>query len=204
MIYVGYYEESGIMATPWAEAGYDCYCVDIQNTTRTVKVGDGQINYVRADARRYLPPRDPVAFFACFSPCTNQAVSGARWFKEKGIHGLAEAIELFEIGVRVAEWLECPYMLENPVSVVSSYWRNPDYIFHPYEYGDPYLKKTCLWTGGGFVMPPKAPVEPTEGQKIWKMPPSEDRGRLRSKTPAGFARAVFQANGLTLPKAQVS
>jgi len=96
---------------------------------------------------------------------------------------------------RICEWSGARWMLENPVSTISTYWRKPDYTFHPYEYGDPYLKKTCLWVGGGFVMPQKAPVEPTEGQKIWKMPPSKDRGRLRSKTPAGFAKAVYQWNG---------
>lgn len=31
-------------------------------------------------------------------------------------------------------------------------------------------------------------------QKIWLMAPSEDRANLRSETPPGFARAVFQAN----------
>jgi hypothetical protein len=199
VIYLGLCEESGIMARPWADAGYRCICVDLFTQPG---VRDG-IEYVQADLLRYLPPRDPIAFVAAFPPCTDQSVSGARWFKEKGIHGLAGAIELVEASVRICEWSGAPWLLENPVSVISSYWRNPDYIFHPYEYGDPYLKKTCLWTGGGFVMPPKAPVEPTEGQKIWRMPPSEDRGRLRSKTPAGFAKAVFAANGQTDARARV-
>jgi hypothetical protein len=87
-------------------------------------------------------------------------------------------------------------MLENPVSTISSYWRKPDHSFQPWQYGDLYTKKTCLWTGNGFVMPPAVHgVEPA-GVKplIHHMPPSADRGDKRSVTPEGFARAVFQAN----------
>lgn len=190
--YVGWCEESGVMAEPWAAAGYHCYCLDLFGETRTER----GINFIKADVRYWRPPRSlRIAFFAAFPPCTNLAVSGSRWMREKGIRGLIQALDVFDACVRFAEECEAPYMIENPVSTISTYYRKPDYTFHPFEYGDPYLKKTCLWTGGGFVMPPKSPVEPTEGQKIWKMPPSEDRARLRSKTPAGFARAVFEANG---------
>lgn len=97
--------------------------------------------------------------------------------------GLSQALEVVDSCRRILEWTDAPWMLENPVSTLSSYWRKPDFTFHPYEYGDPWFKKTCLWVGGGFTMPPKCPVEPTEGQKIWKMPPSEDRADKRSETP---------------------
>ena len=64
-------------------------------------------------------------------------------------------------------------MLENPVGVLSSYWRKPDHTFDPCDYGgylnpagDAYTKKTCLWTGGGFIMPKKKPVEPVGGSRM--------------------------------------
>jgi hypothetical protein len=85
-------------------------------------------------------------------------------------------------------------MVENPVSVISSHYRRPDSTFDPCDYGDPWTKKTCLWVGSGFVMPPKRPVEPTMGSRMHLMPPSADRGNRRSETPLGFARAVFEAN----------
>jgi hypothetical protein len=87
-------------------------------------------------------------------------------------------------------------MLENPVGMLSSYWRKPDYTFQPWQYGDTYTKKTCLWTGGGFVMPDAWHVRKPAGtvESIHLMPPSADRGDKRSVTPAGFARAVFEAN----------
>jgi hypothetical protein len=122
------------------------------------------------------------------------AVSGARWFPAKGLRRLSQAIELFAVSQEFCEWAGCPYLIENPVSTISSYWRKPDYSFDPCDYGDPYTKKTCLWTGGGFVMPTKNRVEPTEGSKMHLLPPSEDRANLRSATPPGFAKAVFESN----------
>ena len=93
-------------------------------------------------------------------------------------------------------------MLENPVGTLSPYWRKPDHLFDPHEFAqladDPdveaYTKRTCLWTGGGFVMPERSPLAPMLGSAMWLLPPSADRADLRSVTPTGFARAVFLAN----------
>ncbi|MEK9752548.1 MAG: hypothetical protein VW338_04965, partial [Rhodospirillaceae bacterium] len=89
----------------------------------------------------------------------------------------------------------------NPVGTLSSYWRDPDHTFHPsdftgFELGDNYSKRTCLWTGGGFVMPEPCPAEnmPAPDDRIHKAAPSPDRAAFRSATPAGFAEAVFRAN----------
>lgn len=192
-IVISCFDESTVMVQPWAEAGYDCYCVDIQHEPGVHRDENG-IARVGADLRDWLPPRGDIAFAAFFPPCTDVAVSGARWFKDKGIGALVDALELFNVSVRLAEWSGAPYLIENPVSTVSSYWRKPDHTFDPCDYGDPYTKKTCLWVGGGFVMPPKRRVEPVLGSKMHLLPPSEERARLRSETPRGFAEAVFKAN----------
>jgi hypothetical protein len=59
-----------------------------------------------------------------------------------------------------------------------------------------YTKKTCLWTGNGFVMPDFIHITEPEGvtAKIHEMSPGDDRANQRSETPAGFARAVFESN----------
>lgn len=185
------FDYSTVMAQPWAEAGYLCYCVDTQHQRGESR--DGNIIRVGADMLDWLPPRR-VDFAAFFPPCTDVAVSGARWFRDKGLGSLIRALKLFKRAVDLAEMLDCPYFIENPVSTVSTYWRAPDYMFDPCDYGDPYTKKTCLWTGGGFVVPQKHRVEPTQGSKMHLLPPSPERAELRSRTPEGFARAVFQAN----------
>jgi hypothetical protein len=187
------------MVRPWAQNGHRCICVDIENEEETVGVGDGSIEYVQADIREYLPPREEYEMVFGFPPCTNLAVSGARWFKDKGLDGLSEGIELVEQSRRIAEWSGAEWMIENPVSTLSTYWRQPDYTFHPYEYDgytendDAYSKKTCLWTSSGFEMPTADAVEEYD-DRIHKMAPGEERSEKRSVTPQGFANAVYFAN----------
>lgn len=191
-IVISCFDYSTNMVKPWADAGCRCYCVDIQHPAgETI---DGNIIRVGADMLDWMPPRGNIVFATFFPPCTDVAVSGARWFKDKGIGALIRALQLFDVSVKIAEWSNAPYLIENPVSTISSYWRKPDYSFDPCDYGDSYTKKTCLWTGGGFRMPDKCRVEPTQGSKMWLLPPSDNRANLRSETPMGFVNAVFEAN----------
>lgn len=193
---------SGNMVRPWAEAGHDCLAVDVKhNGTRTETVGSGSITYVEADVREYEPPAGDYEIGFGFPPCTHLAVSGARWFQEKGLRSLAQAIELVASCEETLEGLECPWMIENPISTLSTYWREPDYKFDPFQYqgytdrDESYTKETWLWTGGGFRMPKTDGVSRSEADdRIHKMAPSEDRNEKRSETPMGFARAVFLAH----------
>ncbi len=52
------------------------------------------------------------------------------------------------------------WCLENPIGRLVNYLGKPKMYFHPYEYGDPYTKKTCLW--GQFNIPKKHLVEPVK------------------------------------------
>jgi hypothetical protein len=190
-------DRTGNMVRPWAEAGYPCMTVDLQHSEEKIP----NVTRIQNDVRHFLPPRTAYAVVFAFAPCTNLAVSGARWFKEKGLHGLTEALEIAEACVRICEWSGARWMFENPVSTLASYWRKPDHRFNPCDYGgylmpsgDAYTKKTCLWTGGGFVIPEKRPVAPADGSKMHRLAPSPDRADKRSVTPMGFARAVFEAN----------
>ena len=192
------FDKTANMVKPWAKAGFICYCVDIQHPKGETR--EGNIIKIGADVRdvfSWLPRQiDEIVIAFAFPPCTHLAVSGARWMRQKGLRALNEAIELFDVTVKLFEWLGCPYMIENPVSTISTYWRKPDYIFQPWQYGDLYYKKTCLWTGNGFIMPEPVYDTPPEGTepKIWKLPPSLDRSDKRSETPVNFAKAVFEAN----------
>ncbi len=192
-------DRTGNMVRPWAEAGFECVCVDIGHRAG-IEERDG-ILWTGADIRAWLPPPRQYAIVFAFPPCTNLAVSGARWFQGKGVGGLAEALELVEACRRICEWSEAPWMIENPVSTLGSYWRRPDHTFHPYEFGgwaggagDDYTKRTCIWSGGGFRFPERRPVEPTRTKAIHHLPPSPDRSDKRSVTPKGYASAVYEAN----------
>lgn len=195
-------DHSSNMVRPWAEAGFECYCIDLKHPRGTTtegnihKVGDDVLwfaNYEVSDLK-------PCIVFA-FPPCTHLAVSGARWFQAKGMDALIGALQVVNACRKICEHSGAPYMIENPISTLATYWRKPDHIFDPCEYGgyeggagDTYTKKTCLWTGGGFRMPAKKPVLALEGSRMHLMPPGENRAELRSLTPEGFARAVFEAN----------
>ena len=110
-----------------------------------------------------------------------------------------DALTLVEACRKLLCCLRCPWMIENPMSRLSTAWRKPNHKFTPWMYGENYQKEMWLWTGGGFVMRAplvtEKPADVTEA--IWKMPPSEDRKNLRAVTPIGFARAVFDANAPT-------
>lgn len=227
--YIGAFEKTGLMAQPWVEAGYNAVCIDID-------ADEGErngIQFIKADMHDWIPDRkiveDGIVFFAAFPPCDHLAVSGARWFKGKGLGALASSIELFERAAFWAEWFGAPYLIENPVSTISTYWRKPDNNFDPCDYGgylpedgvnpgwpdyipprDAYRKKTCLWTGNGFVMPQPNPVSHVNVKCVRKDPEkggnfspvhAKTGGRslktkdIRSATPRGFAKAVCAANG---------
>ena len=162
----------------------------------------------------------PVVFGMAFPVCTDMAVSGAAHFKRKAEVNpffQADAVGHATAVSRMFNGMAIPYFIENPVSVLATMWRKPDHRFHPYEYGgyipddqaehprwpeyiasrDAYPKKTCLWTGGGFVMPwaVPVPVEKGHSRQHLKLGGKSQRTKdIRSATPRGFAIAVYEAN----------
>jgi len=196
-------DKTGNMAKPWAAAGVECYCVDVQHSIRADRK-DGNINFVWGDVRNWRPPAGKrVIFGAAFTPCTDVAGSGSRDWQKKGGYMLRDAIEMFEAARQALSWSGAPYMLENSVGFFSSipHIGKPDFYFDPADYAglcedDNYTKKTCIWGGNGFVMPEKQPA-PWLGppdDRIQKAPPGDDRANFRSATPMGFATATFAAN----------
>ena len=122
-----------------------------------------------------------------FPPCTHLAVSGARWFPEKRADGRQQAALDF---VRLL--MDAPIdkiAIENPVSVISSQIRKPDQTIQPWQFGHGETKRTCLWLKN---LPKLTPTDIVDGreQRIWKMPPSPDRWKERSKTFTGIANAM--------------
>lgn len=204
---ISLFDVTGKMVEPWLEAGYQCYIVDLQHPKAYETGGittEGNLHKVHWDLTMpWLCPvdRSRIAFVASFPPCDHTAVSGSRWFKGKGLRRLAVSIEMFATAAEFCEWSEASYIIENPISTISSYWRKPDYKFHPHHFtgyhaGDNYTKTTCLWVGNGFVMPEQFELEGLgkPDDRIHKCPPGPDRHNIRSATPMGFSRAVFDSN----------
>lgn len=203
---VSLFDYTGEMLRPWLEAGYECHLFDIQHPKGCLRRDDGMFTYgidLSSSDHYYLDFED-VAFLSCFPPCTHLSISGARWFKGKGLRALEESIGYFATSVEIAEALECPFVIENPMSTISTYWRESDHTFHPCHYSgyvdgeEFYTKTTNLWVGGGFKMPPRSMhndmFDEPDRTYIHHQSPGEERANIRSATPKGFARAVYEAN----------
>jgi hypothetical protein len=146
-------------------------------------------------------------------PCTYLAVSGAGWMYNKDgtrneeryqnqMDGLEFVHQLMDANIpRIA--------IENPISVISSYIREPDQIVHPWQFGDEASKSTCLWLKNLPLLKPTKIVgkgemyEWTDGktgkkkrQPLWyyqalsKAKTPQERRTLRSKTFQGIADAM--------------
>ncbi len=125
-------------------------------------------------------------------PCTDLAVSGARWFSEKQKDGRQQAsIDFF---MKFAKANCNKIAIENPIGVMSSVWRKPDQIIQPWQFGHGETKATCLWLKGLLPLKPTDIVEGRD-QRVWRMAPGPDRAKLRSRTYPGIARAMAEQWG---------
>jgi site-specific DNA-cytosine methylase len=179
-------EESQTVCKAFRDRGHEAYSCDILPTSGNNPGWHIQMNVVDALIKKY-PRWDMII---AFPPCTHLAVSGARWFKDKK-HEQLEAIEFFRFFVNC----DCPKIaIENPIGIMSTRYRKPDQIIHPWQFGHGETKATCLWLKG---LPKLKPTNIVDGreQRIWKMPPSEDRAKMRSKTYQGIANAMAEQWG---------
>ena len=124
-----------------------------------------------------------------FPPCTDLAVSGARWFPGKILNGSQQKSIEFFMGLIKANIPKIA--IENPIGIMSTKYRKPDQIIQPWQYGHGETKATCLWLKG---LPKLKPTNIVSGreQRIWKMSPGPERAKDRSKTFPGIAKAMAE------------
>lgn len=175
-------EESQAVTKELLRLGHEAYSCDIEPCS-----GGHPEWHLQVDALELLKMKWNMII--AFPPCTHLAVSGARYFPEKRKDGRQKAAIDFFMEFANAE---CPKIaIENPVGIMSTYFRKPDQIIQPWQFGHGETKKTCLWLKG---LPPLAPTNIVDGreQRIWKMPPSAGRAKNRAKTFPGVARAMAE------------
>jgi site-specific DNA-cytosine methylase len=193
---------TGAWSRPYAtKVGYEVFIVDPKDIRETTSADLIQVD-VRELGVYILHKLGPFHGIMAAPPCTHFAGSGAQYWKAKDADGRTEdhlkIVDacLFIIDYCKPQW----WVLENPVGRLHKLrpeLGKPQMYMQPYEYGDPWTKKTCLW--GNFNAPKKNPVEPIRYTKqgSWTQQlggKSERTKRLRSITPAGFAQAFFEAN----------
>ena len=175
-------EESQAVTKELRRLGHEAYSCDIQECS-----GGHPEWHLQQDVIPLLTEKWDMII--AFPPCTDLAVSGARWFPQKRADGRQQrSIEFFMRFVNA----DCPKVaIENPIGIMSSEYRKPDQIIHPWMFGHGETKATCLWLKG---LPPLTPTNIVGGreQRVWRMAPCPERAKLRSKTFPGIARAMAE------------
>lgn len=142
-----------------------------------------------------------------FPPCTYLTVTGNRWYNykkygDKAIQRMLDRNAAIKFFMTIAN-SDCDKIaIENPVGIMSTQWRKPDQIIQPYQYGDAYEKRTCLWLKGLPMLSPTKIVEVPDriqfksGKTMakWYVEAGnlskEQRALVRSKTFPGIAKAM--------------
>lgn len=173
-------EESQAVTIEMRKLGHEAYSCDIEPCS-----GGHPEWHLRCDAMELLKMQWDMIL--AFPPCTDLAVSGARYFAQKRADGRQQRSVDFFMAFANAD---CPRIaIENPVGIMSTHYRKPDQIIQPWMFGHGETKATCLWLKG---LPRLEPTNIVEGRehRVWRMPPSLERAKLRSKTYTGVAKAM--------------
>lgn len=211
-------EESQAVCKAFREKGHESYSCDLMPCS-----GGHPEWHIRCDVGYLLEDIEKgqyISFYTCdgkrhffqqwdmvlaFPPCTDLACSGAAWFEEKRKDGRQQkSIEFF---LRFTRLNVKKLAIENPVGIMSTCYKKPSQIIQPYQFGDPFEKRTCLWLKGlpnlkptkVVSAPPRKVFEsgatmPEWYANCWKLSP-EERRKQRSKTFPGIALAMSEQWG---------
>ena len=180
-------EESQVVCIAFRNKGHEAYSCDISPCS-----GGHPEWHLQMDVFEAIKLKKWDLMIA-FPPCPYLTVSANKHYKikpERYYHRI-KAAEFF-IELCLAEIAKIA--IENPIGVMSGFYRKPDQIIQPWMFGHPETKATCLWLKNLPKLIPTNIVDGREG-RIWKMSPSEDRSKLRSKTFSGIAKAMAEQWG---------
>lgn len=192
---------SGSWGRPYQKAGYDVRLITLP----------------AHDVLTYRPPPNVHGILAA-PPCTEFSILNCR--AEARVRKPEEGIKIVNACLRIIE--KCHpvwWALENPVGHLREYLGKPRLTFQPWEFGDPWTKRTDIW--GNFkspqklyqyweYVPNKIPLytrpgrekpnfaylhksaQPLIPQLAFAHPKTD--ADFRAITPPGFAEAFFTAN----------
>ena len=198
-------EESQAVCNEFRKLGHEAYSCDI------VPCSGGHPEWhLQQDVLPLL--KEKWDMIIAFPPCTYLTVTGNRWFNidrygERAIQRHKDRKNAIDFFMAFAN-ADCEKIcIENPVGIMSSEWRKPNQIINPWQFGDAFEKKTCLWLKGLPELKPTNIVEipprkkfdsgksmPSWYAEAWHLP-KEERAKLRSKTFPGIARAMAEQWG---------
>jgi hypothetical protein len=191
-------EESQAVCKEFRLKGHDAFSADLLDCS-----GENPEWHIKGDVIEII--NEGWDLMIAFPPCTHLAVSGSRHFEKKISDGRQqEGIDFF------MKMVNAPIekiAIENPIGIMSSKYRKPDQIIHPYYFGDSYSKSTCLWLKNlkPLIHVKESPLFPHEvthvdrgefvtfssGKRMAKWyNEASGNGHLRSKTFLGIAKAM--------------
>ena len=202
-------EESQVVCIAFREKGHEAYSCDIQEPSGghpewhikqdVLPLLGGGTSFQTCDGVKHKIDGRWDLIIA-HPPCTDLASSGAAWFKKKKADGRQQrSIDFFMKFVDA----ECEHIaIENPIGIMSTYYRKPNQIIQPWMFGHPEKKATCLWLKGLSNLMPTNDVSEymktlpkNKQERLHYLPPSPDRAKLRSKTFPGIAKAMAEQWG---------
>jgi len=192
-------EESQAVTKELRALGHEAYSCDIQECS-----GGYPEWHILGDAL-HEAYSGKYEMMLAFPPCTHLSSAGAGYWPQKQKDGRQKgAIDFF------FKLYNAPIQkiaIENPTGIMSTVWRKPDQIINPFQFGDPYRKRTCLWLKNLNLLVPTNEVEPiaswhsgsTRGGKKKdgtrtksKLPALHSGAKMRSKTFPGIAKAMAE------------
>ena len=184
-------EYSGTVRDAFRAAGHDALSCDLLPTDVPGPHYQGDVTDIINDGWDLM---------VAHPPCTYLCSSGLHWNKRR-----PERAQMTEDALKFVQFLlDAPIpriALENPIGCIGTRIRKADQTIQPWQFGHDASKSTCLWLKNLPLLTPTAVVEPriANGKKRWanqtdsgqnRLPPSEDRWKIRSETYAGIAAAM--------------
>ena len=198
-------EESQEVCKAFRSRGHEAYSADLQDCSGghpewhikgdVLLLVNGNCKFVTRGGGQHVTVDGRWDLIIAHPPCTDLAVSGARWFPEKQKDFRQQKACVFFMQMMLAD---CPRVaVENPIGIMSNCYRKPDQIIQPWQFGHGETKATCLWLKNLPLLQPTDVVDERE-HRVWRLPPSADRAKLRSKTYSGIAQAMAEQWGRVL------
>jgi len=187
-------EESQEVCKAFRKLGHEAYSCDIIDCS-----GGHPEWHIKDDVLKHLD--DGWDLMIAHPPCTHLSISGAAWFEDKRKDGRqAKALEFF---MKLAFSEINKICIENPVCVVSTFWRKPNQYIQPFQFGHEVTKKTGLWLKGLNELKSTCVVSPGErmfylsgkSSQLWHAKTGKGCSVLRSKTFPGIAQAMAEQWG---------
>lgn len=196
-------EESQVVCKAFRELGHEAYSNDVQECS-----GGHPEWHLQFDVFGII--HGCWDLIICFPPCTRLSGAGAPQWKKWQTNGEQQLAVKF-----VKKLWNLPsdrICIENPTGYLNTHWRKPDQIINPYQFGDEFKKRTCLWLKGLPKLIPTNIVEPkyhytsnsTRGgllkdgtRKKSELPifKAWDNSKERSKSFVGIAKAMAEQWG---------